>query len=130
MFPARDISPLLWTTYSDVELFLRWRLLFLNPERICPEATYAHCLFCHWESLWREYLDVLCNYLLGIGKLWLVVLWDVPSLSWTDTIPSAFLHMSSSPTLWPFWGPLWDTLQLSCVSFQLEGIQLDTVFQM
>lgn len=86
-------------------------------------------IFCHWASLWRRYPDVPCNYLLGVGKLWLDPPWDVSSLRWMDPIPSTVLHMSSSPTLWSFWDPLWDTLQPSCISLQLGGTQLDAVFQ-
>lgn len=69
------------------------------------EGEFPSCALCplsyHQASLWKECLHLLCDYLVGIARLWL----DPPesSLGWTQPIPATFLPISTSPTPWSSW---------------------------
>lgn len=51
-FPAREISPLLWASYSSDWLFTWWRHFLLYPIQNFSWSNYSHCLFSyHHETL-------------------------------------------------------------------------------
>lgn len=53
------------------------RLFFLYPDRISLEGNYSCCILsCHRVSLWGNYLHLLYNCFLGIGRLWLHLSWS------------------------------------------------------
>lgn len=102
---------------------------FSQPTWTFLVSAYPHCLLsCNHAPVFRAWLCLLGNLLVGLGQL----LWDFPKAfipaGWTNPVPWAVPHRTSGPTPWGHDGPHWahSTLLMSYVG----GPELDEVFQM
>lgn len=87
-FSEGKIPLLFQTICSSVYFFFPSKVLFLVSRQNFPKATCACCLLsCRCASLWKECLCFLCNYPVGIGKLWLDSPCMFSSLGWTNPVP-------------------------------------------
>lgn len=91
---------------------------------ISSKIICIHCLFFGlYASLWKEFLFFLCNYISGIGKMWIDYL--KISLGWAYPVPSILFHLSSPTTLSSSWWPF--PPQVFSVFLQVRSPNLDLV---
>lgn len=99
IFPAGEISLLLWATHFNGYFFARWSCFFLSPGQNFSWSSYSHCPFSYHHQPYKERTSTLSAPIFGHGKTVIKFPLSLLFLRLRKTVLSVLLQTSSSSPL-------------------------------